>query len=275
MTDGIRLAVKQDIPALCEIWEQCFSDSKDYIQLFYENNFERMKTFAFYAEGKPVSMLHLIDATIKHGDKSQAAKFIYATGTLSEHRKNGCMTALIRHVTDMADKNNFALFLKPSSDFTARFYESLGFEEGTNLNVVTLPPCEKQPLTVSNLSFHEYNRLREAAFNDIPHIKWEDAYIRWCIKENEFFSGKTIEISYDNKSYFLLGYPENGTLIINETDLSVNQLKTISGSLCRLFGTEKIIAYMPDFSCGKEGNSLSVLLYNTHIAHPYINMIMI
>ena len=34
MSDGIRLAEKQDIPALSEIWKICFHDSDDYIRFF-------------------------------------------------------------------------------------------------------------------------------------------------------------------------------------------------------------------------------------------------
>lgn len=274
MDSIIRPAVKEDIPALCEIWKQCFPDSDDYIKLFYKNNFERIKILAFYADGKPVSMLHLIDAELKDGNEIQAAKFIYATGTLPEYRRKGCMGALIKQITADADKGGYALFLKPASPATAEYYKRFGFEKTAFLNLVTLTPNEKQPLTVFDLTYEKYNRMREDAFCGVSHIKWDGAHIKWCIEENEYFSGKTLGIKYKNKDYFLLGYPERGSLIINETDLSLNELSEISGSLCGIFGTERIKAYMPDH-CEEGEKITSSLLYNTNTNNPYINMIMI
>ena len=117
--------------------------------------------------------------------------------------------------------------------------------------------------------------MREEVFGEMPHIKWDGAHIKWCIDENEYFSGRTLGIKYKNKDYILLGYPEDKTLIINETDLSLNQLKEISGALCDIFGTEIIKAYMPA-SPLREGEKItSALMYNTDVDNPYINMIMI
>ncbi len=274
MNDNIRLAQKQDIPSLCEIWKQCFEDSKEYIELFYHNNFERIKAFIFVSENKPVSMLHIIDATLKDKGNSQPTWFIYATGTLPNYRKKGCMSALIKHVKEMADKNGYALCLKPSTASTKRFYKSFGFEEQSALNLISINPTEMQQFSAYELSFNEYNRMRENAFDGIPHIEWSNAHIKWCVLENEYFSGKTLGIKYENKDYFLMGYPENNTLIINETDLTVNQIKNISNSLGSIFGTERIEAYMPAF-CGEGEKAISIMLYNSQINNPYINMIMI
>ena len=274
MINGIRYAEKNDIPALCEIWESCFNDSREYIELFYHNNAQRIKALVLCADGKPVSMLHIIDSTLKDKDTEQPALFIYATGTLPDYRKKGCMSALIKYVTDMADERGYALFLKPSSESTARLYKSFGFKEKDALNLVSITPCENQLFSVDSLKFNEYNRMREAAFCNAPHAMWDDAHIKWCVLENEYFSGKTLEIIYDNKSYFLLGYPEGNALIINETDLSVKQLKKISRQLCDMFGTEIIKAYMPA-SCEEGESTVCAMLYNSHIDNPYINMIMI
>ena len=274
MNDNIRLAEKDDISALCEIWSSCFSDGKEYIELFYKNNFDRIETLVFRLDEKPVSMLHLIDADLIYKNKSQKAKFIYATGTLPDYRKKGCMSALIKQITAEAKKGGWALFLKPSSPATAKLYKSFGFEEQAALNLITVFPDEKKPISVYNLLQSEYNRMREDAFHNVSHVKWDDAHIKWCIDENEYFSGKTLGVKYDNKDYFLLGYPEDNALIINETDLSVNQLKSISGSLCSIFGTEIIKAYS-SAACGEGEESVSVMLYNSTIDNPYINMIMI
>jgi GNAT superfamily N-acetyltransferase len=275
MDSGIRPAEKQDIPALCEIWEQCFDDSREYIELFYQSNFDRVKTLVYCRDGRPVSMMHLIDAVFRDGEKCQPARFVYATGTLKEYRNKGSMSALIKHITEAADKDGYALFLKPSSPSTEEFYKSFGFKPETALNTVNITPAENSPLTVWDISYSDYNRMREAAFDGALHVQWDDAHISWCIDENEYFSGKTLGIKYENKDSFLMGYPENGTLVINETDLSVKELSKISGALCGIFGTKRIKAYIPSAPGAEGEKAVTALLYNSRTDNTYINMIMI
>ena len=81
MESGIRLARKSDVPALCEIWQDCFLDPEDYILYFYRENFDRISVPVFTENDRPVSMLHLMDADFVNGEKRQAAKLIYAAGT--------------------------------------------------------------------------------------------------------------------------------------------------------------------------------------------------
>lgn len=272
MNDCIRLAVKEDIPALCDIWQECFPDSREYIELFYRNNFDRINVLACIEGGKPVSAVHLIDASLINNNIAQPAKLIYATGTLPQYRKRGYTSALIKHAVAEAKESGYALFLKPSSPATAEFYKSFGFEEGAALNIISPEVSGGQKFSIYDLDADEYNAMREAAFSDISHIKWDMAHIDWCIKENEYFSGKTLGINYNGKDYFILAYPEDKALIINETDLSVEALGEIGGALCEIFGTEQIKAYMPAAPC--EGN-VSILLCNAKITNPYINLIMI
>ena len=273
--EKIKLASKQDIPALCEIWKKCFDDDEKYIKLFYERNFERIKIYAYFENEKPVSVVHLIDSVLKNKNEAQRAKLVYATGTLPEYRKKGFMSALIRYIADMADKSGWALFLKPSSPATESFYKSLGFKEGAPLRLSVFNPSGNQSFDTRELSPEEYNQMREKAFSSIPHAEWDNPHIKWSIEENEYFSGKTLGIKYENKEHFLLGYPEGKTLIINETDLSISQLREIGDALCESFKTEQIKAYHFDFSCAEGENAFFTLLYNANIDKAYINLIMI
>ena len=275
MENGIKIAKSDDIPALCSVWRQCFPDSDEYIRCFYKENFNRISVLTYCLDGKPVSMMHLIDSSLKDSDRSQEAKFIYATGTLSEHRGKGFMGELIKAVTKKADEEGFALFLKPSSQKTMRYYQKFGFSPGSGLSLLQIASPQAQPLKISPLSAEEYNSLREAAFSDTAHASWDDAHIGWCIEENAFFSGKTLEIRFEDNRFFLLAYPEKDRLIIDETDLSASQLEAVGGSLCSLFKTQSIEACMPAHCSGQGENKIPILSYNSVFKNPYINLIMI
>jgi len=273
--DNIRLAKKQDIPALCEIWKHCFQDSEEYIRFFYERNFERIQVLAYYADNKPVSMIHLINASFESGEKCQNAKLIYAVGTLPKWRNNGCMGALLSALTKSSKEEGFALFLKPSSPSLFEYYAKFGFVKASSFRLVKFAAGKMQNISCRELSAEEYNKMRENAFCSIPHVKWDNAHILWCIEENELFSGRTLRINYDNRDYFIMAYPENETLVINETDLSLKQLKAIGGFLCSVFKTEKLEAYLCPQTCREGEKTVSNLVYNSEIENPYINLIMI
>ena len=271
----LRPAVKADIPALCRIWEACFSDSRDYIEYFYRENFERIETLLIAVDEVPVSVVHMLPACLEGASVSQRAKFIYAVGTLPEHRSNGYMSKLISTITADAKQQGNALFLKPSSPTMTEFYARFGFEKGSSFRLVSLDATATQPLEAEEISAVEYNRMRDAAFSGAPYVRWDDAHIQWCIDENRYFSGKTLKIIIDGSEYFMMGYPEKDTLIINETDLPLSRMKLLSTAFCEMFGTKRIKAYLPSFSC-KEGECvLSSVFYNAPSASAYVNLILI
>ncbi|MBR3149668.1 MAG: GNAT family N-acetyltransferase [Eubacterium sp.] len=274
MTTEIRKALKQDIPALCDIWKACFSDSDEYVKLFYDENFERIEVLALFVNEKPVSMINLLDASFADEKAHRKSKLIYATGTLPEHRKKGYMGALIEHVTDKAKKEDFALFLKPSSPSLIKYYKKYGFELDSYFRLITVTPNKKQDISASDLSYKEYNRMRDAHFSKAPYVKWQDEHLRWCAAENEYFNGKTLKLRQNGNEHFLMCYPEGRHLIISETDMSLTQIKELSGALCDMFSTEAIKAYVPDtFSEGER--IVSSLVYNAELKNYYVNLILI
>ncbi len=274
MRNGICFATEKDIPALCEIWKICFSDSEDYIKLFYSENFKYIDVLIYAVDGKPVSMLHLFKSAFADGEKENNAIFLYAGGTLPEHRSNGYFIKLLNKAKHIAEQKGCALFFKPATISLCNFYETLGFQIDSYFHLVTVSPADIVPLSVEDISFQEYNRMRNSAFSDIPFAKWDDRHICWCVKDNKFFSGRTLKFEFDGKEHFFMAYSQENTLIINETDLNLTQLKKLSGALCNLFGTVLIKAYMPD-SCAEGEEIISSIVYNTPLHNAYVNQILI
>ncbi|MBQ3431627.1 MAG: GNAT family N-acetyltransferase [Clostridia bacterium] len=275
MHHGIRTAAKEDIPALVDLWQTCFHDSEAYINLFYAHNFERMLTLVYECEGEVVSMLHLMQAAFVNGASRQDARLIYATGTLPAKRKKGYMSALLEYAKDLARQQGFGLFLKPSTDALTAFYQKCDFVPDAYFHCVSFEAGEPILIEFSPLSARDYNRLRDSAFAVYPYVKWEDAHIDWAIRENAFFGGETLTFAWQGNTYFLLGYPEGDTLVVNETNLPPAGLKQCSGSFCARFGTKKIFAYLPTFACEEGECMLSSVVYHNEINNTYVNLILI
>ena len=273
MKKPIRLAAKQEIPELCKIWKTCFNDSEEYIEYFYKENFDSIRTYIYCADGMPVSMVHIFDAVICDGNRSHKAMYAYAGGTLPEYRHNGYFEAVMRHVQNTAVTGREILFFKPAPHLIS-YYRFLGCVNGSFFRIVTFSPEENQTYAFADISETEYNRLRDSAFSGTAYVKWSDDYIRWCIYENAFFSGRTLKTVINGKEHFILVYPEGDILVINETDMSLSELKQVGSSLCSLFGKNRIKAYIPG-SCEEGEEIISSLIYNSELRNYYVNLILI
>ncbi|MBR6392283.1 MAG: GNAT family N-acetyltransferase [Eubacterium sp.] len=274
MNSEIRTAVKDDIPALCEIWKACFNDTTEYINCFYKENFEHISILVYTENEKVLSMVNLIDCSFVSNEGNVKAKFLYAVGTLPCYRKKSCFTRLLKHLENDAKQNGYALFLKPSNESIIKYYEKSGFIIDSYLRIVTIPPNEENKLTVKPLSSEEYNRMRNAELSTQAYVKWDDFHVKWCVLENGYFGGKTLSVELNGKEYYIMCYPEEDMLTVTETNLSVSQLKQISGYMCKMFGKAFIKAYMPD-SCSQGEKTVSSLIYNAPKRNTYVNLILI
>ncbi|MBO4452731.1 MAG: GNAT family N-acetyltransferase [Clostridia bacterium] len=275
MDNGIRLAEERDIHVLCEIWKVCFCDNEDYVRFFYRENRGQVTSTVYTVDDKPVSMLHWFDSTFVNGTERKKAKYLYAGGSLPEHRKNGYYGALIKYVEDYAKENGVVLFGKPATQSLIPYYSTFDFTPDARFRLVTVVPEGKTPLEFYPVTPHEYNRLRDNAFRSRPYAAWQDRYVEYAVAENAFFGGKTIAIEYEGATHFLMGAPKGDTLLITETDLSLPQLKKLAGALCDTFNTVQLKAYLPEDSCNEGEVIVSSVVNNAPLWNTYVNLLLI
>ena len=275
MSSGIRLADESDIPALCDIWRSCFPDPDDYIRLFYTRNFGRISVPVFEVDGRPVSMLHLMDASISADGGERESKFIYAVGTLPEYRRKGYSGSLLQYVKNGALCNDHGLFLKPSSCHMSEYYRSFGFETSSWFGRFTISPGEMIPVTAASLSAEEYNRRRDAFFSGSPYVRWSDGHVRWCVEDNAYFGGETLALTMRGREFFMMCSPENGELLITETDMTPDELKLAGRALCGMFGARLIRTFAHDTTCRESGDTVASAVFNTDVRGAYVNLILI
>ena len=275
MRSDIRFAVEKDVPRLCEIWRSCFPDPAEYVRLFYRENFDRIRVLIRTVDERPVSMIHLMDASFQDGPRKDPVRFLYAVGTLPGLRGNGYMHSLILSAAESAKKDGYGLFLKPSPGKEA-FYSALGFVEDSRFRVFTAGavPGGSEEVAFSLLSAGEYNRLRDRAFSGRPYVKWPDAHVLWCVDENAFCGGQTLSLELDGHTHFLTGSPVRGVLRITETDLSPGQLRSIAPALFRRFGVSRLEAYLPEEAARDGPTVVSSMVFHTPLRHTYANLLL-
>ena len=271
----VRLAEERDIPALCEVWKTCFSDSEAYIRYFYRENFDRMIVRVVTADGKVVCIGHAMPAVFADGEDEYPVLYTYAGATLPAYRRKGLLSSLHLDCVRWAKENGVGLFNKPLPT-QVEYYASLGLMEDSRFRIFAAEPLPdgRRDVSFAPLSAEEYNRLRNAAFSDRPYVKWPDAHVRWCVDENAFCGGRTLLFSLDGSTHFLMGCPSGGVLRVTETDLRPEQLRQIAPALCELFGTASLEAFLP-WEDGWEGPSVvASRVLNAPMRHTYANLLL-
>lgn len=147
-------------------------DDKAFAEDFLNRYFEKDCRF-IVKDGRLVSMLFLLDASLQNGEKQTKGKYLYAAATLPEYRGQGLMAELIEEAkAETAEKGDF-LLTKPASGSLFDYYARFGFK--------TAVFCEDKRVTLRNnvaplkkVSLKEYLEKRSCLLKNIPDINLSD-----------------------------------------------------------------------------------------------------
>lgn len=121
----IRIGSQNDTSALKKIWLDTFSDSKQFVDWNFENNYSPENVMLCEAEGKIASCLHLIPYTLSMDGRELNAAYISAVATPPEFQHRGYASELIKAAILHIKKSGAdAAFLSPA---ISDFYERFGF----------------------------------------------------------------------------------------------------------------------------------------------------
>ena len=86
----VSLARDGDRADLEKIWLACFGGPPEYLDFYYSRRFRPEETLVWRQNGRPVSMLTMMDVTMA----GHPGSYIYAVATLPEFRGRGLMRKL-------------------------------------------------------------------------------------------------------------------------------------------------------------------------------------
>jgi len=147
----IRLATKEDIPALKDIWYEGFleHDSKASIDFYFENNFDLNHTFVLVEDNEIKSTLQLNQHVLMVDGKEEPVSFVVGVATPTKYQRQGYMKELLDHAIDYA-KNKLKQRLMILQAYNWDVYKPFGFEE----------TYYKSKLVLDKLFFDEYDKIQ-------------------------------------------------------------------------------------------------------------------
>jgi len=218
----IRRARREDLPLLMELWEASFGDSRAYISFFFENRFSPRETFFYEEEGRPVSMLFLLNATVQCAQGHYAARYLYAACTEQAYRGRGLMRSLIDFAAlAAAEEGADCIALVPASQSLFRYYADCGFQNAFYCETVRLSRQEAEEIASGTSGFsgpltaQEMAEIRRNALQNRDHLIWDDGAVRYALEEHLFTGGNAlcVKTAEAGEGYCLYQQQENACIV--------------------------------------------------------------
>lgn len=231
------------LPRMNELWSKYFGDSVEYSSFFFEQHLkgknEYHNQFVYLENGEVASMLTVIEGELCRERKKDRFWYVYAVVTDETYRNRGYAGKILRHVLDLAKKENVFVGLVPANDELYQYYSKFGFETFFYKKVVelTIEPEGNETCNLKRADEVSYKKLRDQAYHNENYIVWDQHAVNYALQENENNGGKAYIC--EDTDYFLLVCPLEETLIVRETNLPQERLQRVCNVLGRQFHCKK------------------------------------
>lgn len=187
----LRLAGKEDLKGLKEIWKLSFGDEDSFIDLFFHDRNWTDETAVLLCCGKVVSMLTMIPVSIiGEAGRIGSASMIYAVATHPDFQKRGFADRLIEFSNRLLlSKEVPVTVLVPAEEELFRYYEKRGYTEGFFVREVVLSKDDLNTLEdspgreelhacrITSIDPALYNAVRRKQLKGCSYLDYRDAEV--------------------------------------------------------------------------------------------------
>ena len=185
-----RLAEKEDMKAVCSLWQRVFGDSDEALKLFFTTFDSTENVLLCEIDGKVVSILTLLNAKIVSPDNEYNAYCVYAAATDENYRKNGIMSGLLSYACKIAkERNADFLFLKPANEKLFSYYRKNGFQDAF-YRAERLEYNDKEKYNYSYVQWYENAISVDKVFSELNSYETKNGYLSFTAE------GKIITVDH-------------------------------------------------------------------------------
>lgn len=260
------------------IWRECYADSEEYIDFFFEKRFEPKNTIIAICRDQIVGAAYLLPINMITGEGEIPAVFGYALGVLKEYRGKGITGRIHDFIFRYCDEKHCVFIAHPANEKLADYYKSTGLIETgyikkTYFNYAGMD--KPQDLFLADIGSDEYAKLRNTFFMGEGYFKWDKAAIHYAVLENHFCGGFCKKLISGSKEYAILGRAEDNRLVIIEAAIPDSLLPELLQRLAAYFKADEVTAFLPT-ACAVEGTVIPWIMgYNMQALHNgYCNLLL-
>lgn len=234
----IKLASKENIKDLYNLWQICFGDDKETIDMFFNNSFDSENTVVCVDNQKVVAMMFLLPQVIKSSKKEYSSYYLYALGTEPSYRSKGIMGKMIEYAASLARERHIDyLFLVPASESLFGYYKNHGFQNAFGQKKVVIDREILNSLKSSdgfnlvNFNSANYRNLKNSNLSNQSFVDWRENEINLA---NDYFKSGNGEIVSTEKGDCFIEHSKSRDIVYDLTvqaDDLCSMLNTISNHI--------------------------------------------
>ena len=228
MADPIR-----DREAIETMWEQCFGDSKEFIDFYMENRMTELNMLVIQRQGRPVSMATFLPADIQTPMGNLEGYYVYAVATLPEYQGQGLSTRILEFAQQHWQK---PLLLSPAESSLRIFYAKRGFQPVYVPKFYALQPAATQDeVELKPATAKEYKHIRDEHWQGPGYVAWLEEDIAYAMKHAAFQQGESLLFTNQQGQQLVMYTIDGNTMRIVETTLELSQLPGLLPALRQRF----------------------------------------
>lgn len=238
----IRLSSPKYKEKMYSLWQSCFGDDGETIDMFFKNSFSYENAVICTDKAEVVSQLFLLPEKLSLGEKEYFAYYIYAAATAESYRKQGIMGSLLEFTSALAaDRKVDYLFLVPATENLFDYYEKFGFYKALYAEKTVFKLAGGEPLDIKSTEASDIKKAalkREKLLKGVNRVVWRENEIKLFSD----FLGDDGKIVFGDDFYVSYSPAENGVFVTellcggtyeNALDVLKKRVKIRFLSLCR------------------------------------------
>lgn len=238
-------AEQSDIEQLKNLWQECFGDKMDYINLYFDNMYKNEYCYIAKENDTVASMMMFLPATMVSFNKSINGRYVYAVATKPEFRGKGIMRQLEKYATDdVKNKGIEFLTLVPASESLFNLYREIGYKTYAHLENQSYTDKEFKQYTketnITQILLNELDNLRAEflkSFDEYIYIN-DTEYIK---QELSFLGALLYKVSNEYGNGYILCFKDDDKAYVKECSLSENLLKSSLEDICKMLECKNIV----------------------------------
>lgn len=238
-------AEQSDIEQLKNLWQECFGDKMDYINLYFDNMYKNDYCYIAKEDDVVASMMMFLPATMVSFNKSINGRYVYAVATKQEFRGKGIMRQLEKYATDDVKNNGIEfLTLVPASESLFNLYREIGYKTYAHLENQSYTDKEFKQYTketnITQIPLNELDNLRAEflkSFDEYIYIN-DNEYIK---QELSFLGALLYKVSNEYGNGYILCFKDDDKAHVKECSLSENLLKSSLEDICKMLECKNIV----------------------------------
>ena len=209
----IRLSSPKYKEKMYSLWQSCFGDDRETIDMFFKNSFSYENAVICTDKAEVVSQLFLLPEKLSLGEKEYFAYYIYAAATAESYRKQGIMGSLLEFTSALAaDRKADYLFLVPATEKLFDYYEKFGFYKALYAEKTVLKLTGGEPLDIKSTEPSDIKKAalkREKLLKGVNRVVWRENEIKLFSD----FLGDDGKIVFGDDFYVSYSPAENGVFV--------------------------------------------------------------